>query len=187
MEPLHGPVHGLPPMLNESWATKCIAIPDVGDNKWINICEAFRVQQYDFAGNYGKRIVLPTSIYPPQWDHKDALVEDISDAAFQQESICLASNRTPLLGPQTNSNIKYFYLSCENVIKFQPTKDKENAPAWLLVKVSVVVNKHLKNRGPEDTMGRKRSQSKHPMTKEEQCSFKIRIGLEEGVAWFVPF
>jgi hypothetical protein len=128
MEPLLGPVYGPLHALNESWETKCIAIPDVGANKRINICEAFCVVQYDFVGNLSKRIALPTSIYPPRWGHKEALVEVIIDAALQQENICLASNRT-LLCPQTNSNIKYFYLPCENAIKFQPTKDKENAPA----------------------------------------------------------
>jgi hypothetical protein len=126
MEPVHGPVHDLPPTLNELWATKCIVTPDAGENKWINICEVFCVEQYCFVGNRYRRIDLPASLYPPQWVHKDALAEIITDAAFQQESILPASNRTHP-GPKNNPNIMYFYLLCENAIMCQPTKDTENS------------------------------------------------------------
>ena len=107
-----GPVRGAPPSDEHQWRTKAILIPNVGEKKKINICDALVLVKGDPKEKRKVTITLPPEVYPPKWDYKDALATIIKNAAMESEDgkVVLHKCRTGI--KKTDDNVKHFYLQC---------------------------------------------------------------------------
>ena len=189
MNVLSKPIVELPPTEIHHWVTHSITIPNEGDLEPINICDAFNLQKLNHSWAIGAKgsfflllSILHSSISNPSF------AKTITTAAEEQQSIQLNRGRTQKR--EEAKGTTYFYLACNKHFIHKPNKvseeDKENELARLPTKGCSIVNKNSTNRGPEGRCGKKRSQTSHPISLKDKCSFSIRIGLQNGVHWFIP-
>ena len=181
-----------PPIVVHDIKTEYLPLPDVAGKTPINLCSAFcvgEIQQKDC-------IILPPSLYPPQWDQRAVLTKMIKKSALENAGFELNQCR---LDPVR----MHLWLQCKKRLVYQdrtPTEDKENYQKTgenvaekkdegykLGVKRSVIVDKNKSSRGAGGKQEKRRCQTAAAASKKDKCSFELKLSLVEDKHWCVPF
>ena len=198
---------------NNVWDTPPIFLPNELGREPINILQAHDLpdsgtddclyRQECNKGTGFKGIALPPSLYPPQWEHKEVVRDAIIHAA---RDVRVELIKSKVDGTLRKNSHQHFVLSCKYGNKKQHEKEfkyKETDPVYTGITAHGVpcaeyepgvreermVGKNKAIRGTNGA-GKKEprwSKTGKGMAGQNLCPVRIRVNLDPGVCWYIPF
>ena len=196
----------------KDWVCPPICIPNEFGREPINILAALDMpdggtDEHLFKQEHNKAlgikgIALPASLYPPHWENLDLVRDAIIYAA---RDVCVELTKSKVESKCGKNSHQHFFLGCKYGKKKNKEKEfkyKETDAAYTGVTVHGVPCAEYEPGVREEKMvgknkairGTKGAGKKEPRwTKSEKlkdfplCPVKIRVNLDPGVCWYVPF
>jgi hypothetical protein len=198
---------------NHSWQCPPILIPNEFGQDPINVLDALhlhpkgsperREQDRKNKKEGSKGYSLPVSLYPPQWDKMELVRKTIVDCARQNQVELVRNKLKTNVGPRTHP---HFWLSCKYGMKKQKEKQfvyKSTDPVYTgATKHGVPMAEYQpgirqerlvgKNQAIRGTKGSGKKEPKWSGSEKIKdgvplCPVKIRVNLDPGVCWYIPF